>query len=532
MAHQNYDHSEFISVRYYQGTYGCTASTYRAGTYYGFSGTPTLWFNGTHKIVGAGSSAATGEGYMGIIKGRYFDPSPIQVEIDSFNSTTGAASVTVTMHSTTASLVNEDFHIILIEDDPTVQTEPATHVTRAMYDDTITLTGAGNTATFTTTFTIDPAWITNNLWVAAVVQNQSQEMIQAASSIPVPDYHLRAMVPFSRTALGPSDSGHEFDAFTVINTGLGDNFEVSIVIDDAPAGWTVAFKDEAGTTHTDPLLFGLAADASTTFKAIVVPSSPGFMRCHLEFTSPNLTRPLEVPFVYITDDVDVLIVDDDGGDAYEDYFREALDTAGKSYGVWDLSSDPLTTEVADTFTVLVWNVGFAFPTLDTTDKAFIAAFLDSGKGIFLSGQDIGWDLNANDPDPVWYHTYLHANYIRDDTNIMSLDGVPGDVITDGLDLYIAGGTGANNQEYPDEIAAADADATEILHYTGGFCGAIRSTDSVTGAQVVYLGFGFEGIDNAQDRHDLLVPSVRWLQGIAFEDDFESGNTNAWSNTVP
>ena len=33
-------------------------------------------------------------------------------------------------------------------------------------------------------------------------------------------------------------------------------------------------------------------------------------------------------------------------------------------------------------------------------------------------------------------------------------------------------------------------------------------DRATGAKVVYLGFGFEGIDNAQDRHDLLVPTVR------------------------
>lgn len=467
---------------------------------------------------------------MGIIRGRYFDAAPIQIEVDSFNPTTGAVSVTVTMYSTTTSLVDAGFHIILIEDDPeppTPSTEPATHVTRDIYSDTISLTGAGNTTTFTTTFTIDPGWYTNNLWVAAIVQLQNQEIIQSASSVPVSDHHIRAMVPFSRTALGPSSSAHQFDAFTVLNTGLGDDFEVSVVIDDAPPGWTASFKDGAGTTHTDPLIFSLAADASTMFTAIVVPSSPGFMRCHLEFDSPNLTRPLEVPFVYITDDVDVLIVDDDGGDTFEDYFREALDTANKSYGVWDLSSDPLTPEVADTFDVLVWNVGFSSPTLDAADKAFISAYLDGGKGLFLSGQDIGWDLNANNPDPTWYHTYLHANYIRDDTNIMTLNGVAGDVITDGLDLYIAGGTGANNQEYPDEIAAADGDATEILYYQGDGCGAVRSTDSVTGAQVVYLGFGFEGIDNAQDRHDLLIPSVRWLKGIIFEDGFETGDTIAW-----
>jgi len=342
------------------------------------------------------------------------------------------------------------------------------------------------------------------------------------------------MVPFSRTVLGPSTGVYESDFLTVMNTGLGDDFEVSIVIDYAPPGWSVAFKDSVGTTHTDPLIFSLAADASTTFKAIATPGSPGSMRYRMVITSPNLTRPLEVPFSYITDDAEVLIVDDDGGDPFEDYFREALETGGKSYGVWDILSDPLTQEVADTFDVIVWNVGFSSPTLDDADKTFLADFLNDGKALFLSGQDIGWDLNdiqAN-PDPTWYHTYLHANYIRDDTNEWNIFGVPGDIITDGLDLYINGGTGASNQAFPDEIEPYDADATQILEYQGNYGAAIRSTDSISGAKLVYLGFGFEGIDNAQDRHDLLVPAVRWLQGIVFEDGFESSDTSVWSNVTP
>ena len=291
----------------------------------------------------------------------------------------------------------------------------------------------------------------------------------------------------------------------------------------------MAFKDNTGVTHTDPLAFGLTADEQTTFTAVVNPASPGYMRYHFEITSPNLTHPLEIPFTYITDDVDALVVDDDGGETFEDYFTEALDGASKSYGVWDRDASPLTTEVADTFDVLIWNAGWAFPTLDADDKAFLADHLDAGKKLFLSGQDIGWELNdaGASPDPVWYRTYLHTNYVRDDTNIMDLYGVSGDPITDGLTLRITGGTGASNQDYPDEIEPYDADATQILYYTGAYGAGIRSTDSVTGGQVVYIGFGFEGIDNAQDRQDLLVPAVRWLQGVVFEDGFESGDTSAW-----
>ena len=69
MAHQSFDQSEFISVRYYMGTHGCPASTKRYN-YYGMAGVPNLMFNGTHFILGAGTAAATGEQYMDIVCGR------------------------------------------------------------------------------------------------------------------------------------------------------------------------------------------------------------------------------------------------------------------------------------------------------------------------------------------------------------------------------------------------------------------------------------------------------------------------------
>ncbi len=533
MAHQNFDHSEFESVRYYLGTYGCTGSTNRVN-YYTITGTPTLWFNGTHKIVGAGTDAATGEGYMDIIRSRYFDPSPIRIEVDGFNPASGAVSVTVTMYSTTFSIASENFHIVLMEDD--VNTAPATyddtHLTRDVFSDTISLTGQGNTVTFNHTFVIDPSWDTTKLRVVAFVQLQDKTIIQTGSGDWVPDFRVRAMVPTSRSKIGPSSGTYETDDVTVMNVGLGETFTVDVVIDEAPAGWSVAFKDSVGTTHTTPLMFFLNGDESTTFKAVAMPNSPGYMRYSLVVNSPSLAKPLVVPFVYISNDVDVLVVDDDGGESYEDYFTAALQSAGKSFGVWDRGTSQLTAEVANNFRVLIWNAGFASPTLDADDQAFLADFLDDGNGLFMSGQDVGWELNEANPAVAWYHTYLHATYIRDDTNIYNIFGVSGDPITDGLDLVIQGGTGANNQAYPDEIAPYDADATMILNYQGNYGAAIRSTDSVSGAKVVYLGFGFEGIDNAQDRHDLLVPAVRWIQGVVFEDGFESGDTSAWSSVTP
>jgi hypothetical protein len=473
---------------------------------------------------------------MNTIEARSFEPSPIEIEVD-FTTATGATTATVTMHSSTATISGENIHLILIEDD--VNTTPATYdhtyITRAVYSEPISLAGQWDTAVVTNTFAIDPSWVNANLRVIALVQLASYEVLQAASSDPLPPFKIRGMVPFSRTEIGPSSAVYETDPVTMMNIGMTDTFTIDIVIDTAPAGWTAEIRDSGGVIHTGPLAFGLAADAQTTFTAVVTPASSGYMRYHIEVTSPNLARPLEIPFTYITDDVQALIIDDDGGESYEDYFTEALDSAGLSYGVWDRAASPLTTEVADNFGTLVWNAGWAFPTLDDDDRTFLGLHLDAGKRLFLSGQDIGWELNtstAGNYDPTWYESYLHAQYVRDDTNIMDIDGVPGDPITDGLDLHIDGGTGASNQDYPDEVRALGLNADIMLNYRGDGGAAVRSVDTASGAKVVYLGFGFEGIDNADDRRDLLGPSLDWLQDAIFRDGFESGMTSAWSFVTP
>jgi len=264
-----------------------------------------------------------------------------------------------------------------------------------------------------------------------------------------------------------------------------------------------------GITNLVSRTTAMAAELSVD----VTPGSPGSMTFHLEVSSPNLAAPLVIPFTYVTDDAGVLIVDDDGSEDYEGYFTAALDSLGWSYGVWDRAAGKLPDEVLQAYPLLIWQVGECYPTLDAEDRSFLAQHLDAGGSLLLTGQDIGWDLNdwlSINTDPEFFETYLHATYSRHATNIVNLDGIAGDPITGGLSLHIAGGDGADNQELQDEIARRGADATAILGYRGDGVAAIRAADSASGARVVYLSFGFEAIDNAQDRADLLGRALEWL----------------------
>ena len=527
IVHSQFDYAKFISVRHYEtsGSYG-TPETDARNDFNGVSGLPTVVFDGLTKVVGAGTATAnTGEPYLTIVAGTTLKPSPIQVEIDSFNPTNGAVSATITMYSNTDTLTSDTVLFILTEDDVTSQ---HTHVTRDLVYETVTLSGAGSSTTINTSFAIDPSWNTASLHAAVLVQRVTDhDVLQAASTYALPDYSVHGMVPFPRVLFGPSSGTFSSDDFTIMNLGLADTYTIELIVDNAPPGWQVEFVDDLGGTHTTTYGFGLANETSTDFHVNVIPASRGQAVLHFEVTSTNLSSPVVIPFAYFTEGLDVMLVDDDGGESYDDYFTTILDAAGKSYGIWNRDLSPLTVDVAQNFDVIIWNVGLSYPTLDADDQAFLTGYLDDGNALFVTGQDIGWELNDGGASQ-WYQDYLHAVYVRDDTNIMNLDGVPGDPVTNDLDLVITGGTGASNQTYPDEIAAADADATEILYYTGGYCGAVRSEDSVSRARVVYLGFGFEGIDNDLDRTDLLLDALQWIGPEIFSDGFETGDTTAWN----
>ncbi len=534
VVHSTYDYSEFLSIRYYSSSGGgglATPETDAAIAYYSIGGYPTVLFNGTSRIVGGSDTIAAGGPYLGQVASDYFKPSPIRITIDSFNTSSGAIQATVTMFSPTEALVDEHLRFILLEDDVTAE---YTYVTRDIINSTISLTGQTNTATFNYAFTIDSSWNKDKLHAVVFVQRQAatetepdKEIIQAVSTYPVPAYRVRAMIDFPQTQIGPSSGTIDGEEFIVMNVGLDDSYTIEVVFDLAPPGWNATFCDDEGHCFAGQTSFDLDALESKGFHVNMMPCSSGYARYHFEINSSNLAAPYSVPFTYLTADLDVLVVDDDGAESFEDYFTAALDTAELSYGVWDLASSKLTTEARQTFKTVVWTVGPGYP--DGEDRDWMEAYLDAGNGLFLTGQDVGWGLNDSDPDLPFYRNYLHAAYLHDDTNLLYLEGVTSDPISHRMTLHIAGGDGANNQLYPSRIAPYDSDATTIFTYTGGAAGtgAIRSFDSTSGAHVVYLAFGFEAIDNPNDRALLMEAIYNWINQVIFRDGFESSGVAAW-----
>ena len=183
----------------------------------------------------------------------------------------------------------------------------------------------------------------------------------------------------------------------------------------------------------------------------------------------------------------ILIVDDDGGSAYEGYFKIPLGNLKKHFEVWDVqvNGSPTSSILAD-YEAVVWLTGnTSTDTLTPTDQANLAAYLDGRGKLFLSGQNIGQDIG----DTSFYHDYLHANLIDDDTD---LTGLLGEDILSGIEITISGPDGAGNQVTPSQIGLLD-DAVGVFRYDTPSPPAWGGLRWEGNHKVVYFAFGFEGI---------------------------------------
>jgi subtilisin family serine protease len=223
----------------------------------------------------------------------------------------------------------------------------------------------------------------------------------------------------------------------------------------------------------------------------------------------------------------VLIVDDDAGGNFQTYFEQAVAGAGRSYIT---VATPPTAATMALFESVIWLTGNDYTTtLSTADEAELASYLDGGGRLFITGQDIGYDIHTD----AFYADYLHAVYVQDDVSLGGVIGVSTNPVGYGFMFDIKGGTGADNQAYPSEIntispataafvynplvPAAAATANDVVKNQVSTNGITQSgTAGLTFDngiyKLVYFAFGFEAIADATTRTDVMDRVLDWLQG--------------------
>jgi len=508
-----YDVTEFRSIRYYATTGGLgSAETDGRISYYAVGGFPTVIFDGTTAVEGGSPEIATGSSYDPIVSTGIGRPAPLKITINSIDlvQPQGSIDFDIEVMETLPSISFIKIRVAILENNVTYSGVVHQDVTRDMLPEaTLSVSTLGQVQNVVQAFAIPTTWKTADLWAAIFVQNDNdRSILQTANSYPAPAYSMRFWAKDSRAAVRPSYSApYEFPEFAVYNLGTNaDVIRVTLDPGTLPAGWDCSFTDGV-QDFTASVDLSLAPGASQILRMKVTPGAPGYVAPKIVLTSANLPAvQREIPYTLVTDDVQVLVVDDDGDQPYQDYYATALAAGGYSYGVWRTETAQVSGADLAQFDAVVWELGLSYPTLKPADRAALGAYLDGGGRLFITGQELGWEMNDTGGAALaWYHSYMHANFVNDDANRDSVTGLAGDPISDGMVLSLASAL----NPYPDIISARDAFGVANFTYTGTSSrGALRVDTGVY--RVVYLAFGYETITSEASRNLLLARSLTWL----------------------
>jgi hypothetical protein len=166
------------------------------------------------------------------------------------------------------------------------------------------------------------------------------------------------------------------------------------------------------------------------------------------------------------------------------------------------------------YKAVIWILGDE----STTDETFSAAeqtlvknYLENGGRLFVSGSEIAWDLDQDNSssgstpaDELFLHEYLKADYVADDSGILSVTGVSG-TIFEGLSFNY--GTSPYPEDYPDVINPFGTGAIVNLKYSAAKNAGIQyqgtfGNGTIPG-KLVYLAFPFETITGAANRNAVM-----------------------------
>jgi uncharacterized repeat protein (TIGR01451 family) len=303
-------------------------------------------------------------------------------------------------------------------------------------------------------------------------------------------------------ALQPSDVGSL--AGRITEEGTGTYLEATVVISGTPA-----------TAQSDPAtgLYSVALPAGTYDVNVLSPNHRVVRAQDVEIAADEVTH---LDFS-LSPAPSILLVD--GGAWYGEsqiaYFTQALDAEDYLYDLWTIHqpfetpSDVPAEDDLLPYDIVIWSCPLDSPGYVSAWEA-LAAYLDDGGRLFLTGQDIGyWDGGGTSRWSPQYVDYVKARLAADDSGSRDLAGAAGDIF-EGMNISVEGGDGADNQVWPDEIVVDDPDhAVGVIQYQNDGSGGQRVGLCVP-YRVLYLSFGFEGIDSREDRREVMRRAIEWL----------------------
>lgn len=181
-------------------------------------------------------------------------------------------------------------------------------------------------------------------------------------------------------------------------------------------------------------------------------------------------------------------------------------------------------------------------TFDAATQPFVTTFQNNGGNLFVSGAEIGWDLDRDSgpttTDRNFYHNQLRSAFngnAHDDAGTYNFSAISG-IFSGNTSGTFDSGSMFYNVAFPDVLTATSG-SVGAINYVGGIGGSAGITyhGSLGGGKMVYFGFPFETILSSAVRDAYMADVLRFfnlLSAPAISSTTSDGSsiTLNWSAT--
>jgi hypothetical protein len=215
---------------------------------------------------------------------------------------------------------------------------------------------------------------------------------------------------------------------------------------------------------------------------------------------------------------------------------EALESYNSSLGVESCSDSSIANGQISlgNYDQVIWMSGEQSSgdgTFTSTTQPLVAAYVNNGGHLFVSGSEIGWDLVAQGHGASFYQNSLHSNYVQDDAKTYKTTAGSGPFSSVPVLNFDNGTHGTYDVDFPDVISAGSGGAVG-LSYSGGTGGGamVYWQPSVGTSRVVNLAFPLESIYTPSQRNALMGAVMNYFTAARFA--YLDGRTLRVNFTTP
>lgn len=512
IADEMYPDDEAIILRYYPSSNDLgNTDAQNVIDQYQIDAFPSAYFNSNLTIKGTKAHLQDGNPFNALIEKHLYDAAPMIIHNLAFNTQTNTVTCFLRDAEDSNLMTGLTLQYIVVENN----VSGVNNVVRRIASDEVNFNSDGDILQFNKVVNLEQSWNVDNIKIIALVRNADNQIIQAASTEPIPFNKLRLVANEPCYAVS-AEEFYELPYIAVMNTAFDAdaiiNFTINIEQVYNHQNWMITYCDPSNcfmgaSEHT------MSAGQFLIFHPSVMPNSQGSTLFNFIVTTDEMPE-LRIPFNFLTPSADILVIDDDGIKDTETAYIDGLDGIGMTYAIADMNVFKLDDFDFSGYTNIIWNMHNPYTLVENSIIPLLDAHVSEGANLYLAGTSAGWAMTnensifKNEATESFYNNVIGAQVQGVlDTNAYSVSGVAS-TAGDGFNLTYTQSPAEYTQIEP-EYLNIDASARPIFVSNSQIVGL--SKDYMFG-KIIYTTFSIEGMD-WQSSNSLYK---KWLTRVMYE----------------